>query len=255
MKFRAVAGTDIGRRKNINQDCYLVKTAYTNIGSVCMSIICDGMGGLSSGEKASQAVVSFFDNWFNNDFKCMCENPIDKGDLDSKVEILLIRANETIINYGIENSKKLGTTASIIIIINNEYYTYHVGDTKIYKYDGKLSQLTEEHSLVADKVRRGELTKAQAKISKERNILLQCIGINKVFKIHENNGVCNSKDIFLLCCDGFYNKLEDNEILTFLKNQQHSDVNSMQESLNSIIDIVKSRGETDNISGVIIKIE
>lgn len=255
MKFRAVAGTDIGLIKNVNQDCYLVKTAYTNIGTVCMSIICDGMGGLSSGEKASQTVVAIFDNWFNHDFKVMCENPIDKKVLDSEVEILLIKANEIIMKHGIDNSIRLGTTASVIIIINNEYYTYHVGDTRIYKYNSYLLQLTEDHSLAADKVRRGEITMAQARISKDKNILLQCVGVNRVFKIHENNGTCHSGDVFLLCCDGFYNKLEDNEISALMRVVQPSDLKSMQDNLDSMIETVKSRGETDNISGLIIKLQ
>lgn len=250
MRFSIVAGTDVGLRKSVNQDCYLAKTAHTDLGNVCMALICDGMGGLEEGERASQTVVGIFNEWFTNDFR----NTPCLDNLDTVVEKLLLKANNTLMDYGKQKHIKLGTTSSIIIFIDEIYFTYHVGDTRIYKYSDKLIQLTQDHTLVAAKVKNGQLTKEEAKLSQEKNILLQCIGASTFMEIHRTEGHCLQGDAFLLCCDGLYNMLEDVEIAHVLKNQKSADENLMQNEINFLINTVKDRGETDNISGLLIKL-
>jgi protein phosphatase len=255
MRYLVDAVTDIGSQKTINQDCYLVKTAHTNLGNVCMALICDGMGGLKEGEKASGKVVEIFNVWFENTFRIINEANIDRGILDTQIQELIKKANYSLMEYGIKKDIKLGTTASIIVFIEGSYATYHIGDTRIYKYDNSLVQLTLDHSLVASKVRNGQMTKAQAKASSEKNILIQCLGVNDFIDTNITKGSSNKDDIFLLCCDGFYNRLEEFEISEALEKFKNVDKEHIEKEIRALVKKVQDRGETDNISAVIIRLE
>lgn len=255
MRYSVVATTDTGTKLSVNQDSYLVKTAHTTLGNVCIALICDGMGGLSEGEKASQAVTSLFDDWFIKEFKNTEDTVVNKSKIDKSIENIFINANNMLLEYGKKKNIRIGTTASVILYIEGEYFIYHVGDTRIYIYSDKLQQLTQDHTLVATKVKNGQLTKQEARQSSEKNILLQCVGVNNLLEIQKYHGSCSNEDVFLLCCDGLYNNLEEIEIRDVMLTQKCVDKNSMQESVNNLVTIVKNRGETDNISGIMIKIQ
>ena len=254
MKYSVVVTTDIGTKMSVNQDSYLAKTAHTTLGNVCVALICDGMGGLCEGEKASQAVTSLFDDWFIKEFKNTQDTVVDKSKLDKSIENIFMNANNMLLAYGNKKEIRIGTTASVILYIEGDYFIYHVGDTRIYIYSDKLQQLTQDHTLVAAKVKNGQLTKQEASRSSEKNILIQCVGVNNLLKVQKYHGSCLSGDIFLLCCDGLYNKLEEIEISDVMRRQKYADENSMQEDVSHLINTVKNRGETDNISGLMIKI-
>lgn len=254
LDFFAVANTDIGTRKSVNQDSFLVKLGNTQYGNLCMAIICDGVGGLEHGEVASQNVIKLFKEWFSNELKNIVSVEIDKYVLDESIENVVNEANELLIAYGSRNNIRLGTTLSLILFINNTFYTYHIGDSRIYKIDSKLYQLTQDHTLVAAKVKNGQISKEEARVSKEKHILLQCIGTNDSLKIDKNSGKYDTGDVFFICSDGLYNNLEEDEILRTLKNRAEINKETMKNSLNSLIQMVKHRGETDNITGIVIKI-
>ena len=135
------------------------------------------------------------------------------------------------------------------IIVKGKYYIAHVGDSRIYKYKKGLEQLTEDHSLVALKVKKGEMTLEESKVSKEKNILLQCIGIRPDIEIYNKIGSIKDGDKFILCSDGFSNRLQDIEICD-LFNYEDRGI-----SLKETIDLVKSRGERDNISAIVLDVE
>ena len=255
MKFTIAAGTDTGSRKSVNQDSFLCKTAHTSLGDVCMALICDGIGGLEHGEVASQVTVSLFSQWFTNELKDLGNSGFVESKLEKSIENVFIKANRKLIEYGIMNNVRIGTTASLIIFIEKKFYIYHIGDTRIYKYSNKLAQLTEDHTLVASKIKNGQITLEEAKFSKEKHILLQSVGVNDLLEIHKVKGTYKSKDLFLLCCDGQYNKLEQSDLIKFLDRQKNADEESMESDINYLIDTVKRRGETDNITTLIIRTE
>ena len=109
--------------------------------------------------------------------------------------------------------------------------------------------MTEDHSLVALKVKKGEMTLEESKVSKEKNILLQCIGIRPDIEIYNKIGSIKDGDKFILCSDGFSNRLQDIEICD-LFNYEDRGI-----SLKETIDLVKSRGERDNISAIVLDVE
>lgn len=115
----------------------------------------------------------------------------------------------------------------------------------------KIVQLTEDQSLVNLQVKRGEITKEEAKVSKQKNILLQCVGVKENIDIYNCFGELTGKEAFLLCSDGFYNKLDDKELSKLAARFRKKSVDKL-ELLNEYLNMVKSRRESDNISIVVI---
>lgn len=81
MNFMIAANSDIGIKKSTNQDSLLIKVAQTNLGKVCLCVVCDGMGGLANGELASATVIRTMENWFENIFPGMLKRGFRPEDL------------------------------------------------------------------------------------------------------------------------------------------------------------------------------
>lgn len=138
-------GTDIGTKKKVNQDSLCVKIAVVKDKTVCMAVLCDGMGGLSKGELASATVVQGFSDWF------MKTLPYTDGKVSlikEQWENLIVNLNGKIWNYGKKHEVELGTTLTVILLIDyKQYIIAQVGDSRTYRIDSALVQLTEDQSL------------------------------------------------------------------------------------------------------------
>ena len=251
MKFSAVADTDIGINKAINQDSLLIKHAiYENI-EVLMAVVCDGMGGLSKGELASATVIRIFSDWFTNvlPFELQC---LDFQILSDKLTLLLKDINARIIDYGQKNGVNLGTTVSGILFIEDKYLIHHIGDSRIYHINSEIKQLTIDQTFVEREVVRGRLTPEQAKTDKRRNLLLQCVGASKIIEPQVIFGMIEPGS-YLLCSDGFRHTITENEMLhTFGENENKE---ALKKGARLLIDAAKNRGEKDNISVIVVKID
>ena len=248
-KYKIVtrAISDVGVIKKVNEDSIIMKLAIGPKGHHGIFAIFDGLGGLEKGDQASGRCKETLEEWWNKKMKLLPS--FTDEEIISSINEILYNCNNKISIYGEENNINLGSTASILIIVKGKYYIAHVGDSRIYKFDSKLKQLTEDHSLVAFKVKNGEMTLEESKVSKEKNILLQCIGIREEIEIYNRMGTIKHGDKFLLCSDGFSNRLEDDEICSLFNGKY------IEESLKETINLVKSRGERDNISAIVLKIE
>ena len=251
MKFLTTADTDIGISKDTNQDSVLVKHASFSDGEVVMAIICDGMGGLSKGELASSTVIREFAKWFDNELPNELNN-INMEVIGGKWSHMLKSLNSKILDYGKKNVTNLGTTFSGILLINDKYVIAHVGDSRVYQLTNKLTQLTQDQTFIAREIAKGTLTPEQAKTDKRRNMLLQCVGASKTV---EPQVICGKAEngAYMLCSDGFRHEISEKEIYGFFnpKNLINKDV--MHKNSLDLIDKVKSRGEQDNISVILIK--
>jgi len=115
----------------------------------------------------------------------------------------------------------------------------------------KIAQLTEDHTFIAREIRRGNMTAEQAATDSRRNVLLQCIGVNRFFEPQYMNGMIEKEDSVLLCSDGFRHMVTEEEIFEKL----HSAVNEqeMKKGLIHLVELNKQRQETDNITAVLVK--
>lgn len=251
MNFSAVADTDIGINKTTNQDSLLIKHAiYENV-EVLMAVVCDGMGGLSKGELASATVIRSFSDWFTNvlPFELQC---LDFQILSDKLTLLLKDINARIIDYGQKNDVNLGTTVSGILFIEDKYFIHHIGDSRIYHINSEVKQLTIDQTFVEREVVRGRLTPEQAKNDKRRNLLLQCVGASKAIEPQVIFGTIEP-GFYLLCSDGLRHTITENEMLYTFGGSENKE--TLKKGARLLINTAKSRGEKDNISVIVVKIE
>lgn len=258
MKFIATADTDVGIVKEINQDSLLIKHASAPCGEVLMAVVCDGMGGLSKGELASATVIRAFSRWFDRELPFELEHP-DMDIIGGKWERMLMQLNTKIMDHcnriNVDREKKItmGTTFSGILFVGDEYVIVHVGDTRVYQNSAGLKQLTEDQTFVAREVKRGNMTPAQARMDKRRNLLLQCVGASKTVRPQIIRGK-TERGTYIICSDGFRHEISEDEICQHLSPINMVDKQAMHTKTKELIELVKSRRERDNISAVVIKV-
>ncbi|MBP5580312.1 MAG: serine/threonine-protein phosphatase [Ruminococcus sp.] len=254
MEYIAACDTDVGITKTINQDSVCVKTAKTGTGRAALILVCDGMGGLSRGELASAEVIRSFAGWFDR------ELPFELPEWDwqtaaHNVISRLRRLNAKLCEYGRRECMQLGTTATGIIAVNSEFMTFHVGDTRIYKISDKLSQLTDDHTFVNREVKLGNMTPEEARTDPLRNALVQCIGVtDDVFPEVKLGNLENGVN-YMVCSDGFRHVLREKELFEELSPETLRTKDDMKKKLRQLIDTVKSRDESDNITAALFRAE
>ena len=246
--------TDIGIHRKSNQDSLGLFKASTERGEVLFALVCDGMGGYENGELASKVLIEEFENWFKCDF------PYFIYDVNFSYEGLfrqwgriIYECNEKLVKYGMKHGSSLGSTLTAVLFVENEYFVAHVGDSRAYVITpDKVYQMTRDQSVVAEAVRRGEITPEQAKTDRRRNMLLECIGVTPDIHPLFYTGKYREKDTFLLCSDGFWHNLTEDELIRYLDGRQFKDNRELYLRLNYLIELDKTRGEKDNLSAVVI---
>ncbi len=259
MRFSATADTDVGISKNTNQDSLLIRHSYIDEEAsenkeILLAVICDGMGGLSKGELASATVIRAFSKWFDEELPKELEN-FDINVIGEKWALMLKELNSLILDYSA--SKQIGgvgTTFSGILFFGNQYVIGHVGDTRVYHIDSELKQLTTDQTFVAREVSRGTMTPEQAKTDKRRNLLLQCVGASRSVEPQIIYGNIQ-RGAYMLCSDGFRHEISEAEIFESLNPINLMNEKAMHNNAKYLIEQVKRRGEKDNISVLLVKVE
>lgn len=253
MEYIIQAVTDIGNVKATNQDSLSVKLLNTEQGKMVFAVLCDGMGGLSKGEVASASVVKAFDKWLKEQMPELCRCPIDKYVLREQWETVIQSQNQEISNYGRRCGCTLGTTVVVMLLTQTNYYIMTVGDSRAYELRTELQQITADHTVVAEGVRKGILTEEQAKHDSRRSVLLQCVGASKRVFPDMYAGEITKDTVYLLCSDGFHHEISTEEIAYYLQPAVLTDAAIMQNNAQYLIALDKQRQERDNISVVMIR--
>ena len=255
MEFKIAMHTDIGSVKASNQDSICVKEAYTPEGTVLLTAVCDGMGGLEKGELASKTMVELLSVWFEKDLPYLLAKTDRKKEICNSLDALVKNCNHIIMSYGAQRRIQLGTTVTALLFLpDGDYIICHVGDTRAYVIDHYNAEvLTEDQTLVQREVRMGRLTKEQALTDPRANVLLQCVGASKqvqpVFvQGHVSDNVC-----YMLCSDGFRHKITQAEIAEAFSPAANANEVIMKRNIVTLIEKNIERGETDNISALLIR--
>ena len=252
MNYFLAAQTEVGLKKTCNQDSVVLKRAKFKGKEVCLGVICDGMGGLSCGEFASKSVVEAFSDWFLYSYS-KYENIWDEGKMIEDIGSIISSENEGLLYYGKEHGIYLGTTVTAFLLVENRFFAWHVGDTRLYKISSsKIDKLTNDHTVIAKEIAEGRLSEKDAKKDPRRNVLLQCIGATNDVKPDMFCGEVQKGDILLLCSDGFRHEISEKEILSGLLNCDNQRFNK---ALRTLIDLNLKRKEQDNITVALIKVQ
>jgi protein phosphatase len=244
-----VAGrSDIGCVRANNEDNFGYDTRYG------VYVVCDGMGGQAAGEVASKIAVDAVLNYFRDQAKKeTSEQPVASPDgptpLAKSIATAISNANRAIHEAAAKNTSRsgMGSTVAVVSIDGDHFAVGHVGDTRIYLVrDQRIEQLTNDHSLVAEHVRRGLMTKEQADRSEVQNILLQALGSDDV-EPDLGDFTATDKDILLLATDGLTRHVEESKILDLLQSSPNP-----KAACDALIEAARGGGGQDNITCLLL---
>ena len=253
MDFIVSGNTDIGIKKDTNQDGLSVKVINTPAGKIVFAILCDGMGGLAKGEVASTSVINAFNNWVANDLPALCRKGISDADVRNQWEKLLLEQNDKIQTYGEQNRIKLGTTAVIMLLTQTRYYIMNIGDSRAYEIFDMVHQITEDQTFIHREVKLGRMTPEEAKTDPRRSVLLQCVGASEEIYPDMFFGDVKQNAVYMLCSDGFRHEITENELYENFHASALTNTNAMNVNSRKLIELNKQRMEKDNISVLLVR--
>ncbi len=240
MEFEVWANTDVGLRREINQDSILVDK------SLNLFIVADGMGGHKGGEVASALAVETAQ-------AVVREKLNEKRLAPRKIMADAYReASARIHHKSTHESPELmgmGTTMVGILGHRNKICIANVGDSRAYMFkDSMLWQLTEDHSLINEQVKAGAISEEEAPHVMGRNVITRSVGFEKDVAVDTLERVVESGEIFLLCSDGLSSMIEDAHIAKILRESPP------ESAVSRCIDEAKKAGGDDNVSVILIRI-
>ncbi len=210
-----------------------------------IAVIADGMGGHNAGEVASKMACDLLLNY--------CLENWERQPPQSLLEQALLEAHQTIVDSGNANpeQKGMGTTATAVIIQQNTCYLGHIGDSRAYLLrDGIMKQLSIDHTLVNQMFESGEISEEERDNHPMKNVLLQALGTTPTIhpQVPADGWRLNEGDRLLLCSDGVYDVLSEENIKDLLLMKQPQFV------LECLGSIVTHRHVSDNFSALLIDI-
>ena len=233
---RAAGLTDTGRRRQKNDDSVLVDDR--------IFAVADGMGGYTGGEVASRTAVEALQGEFRR--------APDAAGLESAV----LAAGDAVNAKSLTDPdlRQMGTTLSVAALVDSPdgevFAIAHVGDSRIYLLrDGELSQLTDDHTVSEEMKRAGQLSEAEAANDRRRHMLTRVLSASTPHTPDIQTLVPYQGDRLLLCSDGLYNEVADDDIARTLRSERDPDVAARQ-----LVDMANHNGGGDNISVVIVDV-
>lgn len=244
--------TDKGKYKEENQDNLLIKYGETALGHCVLLAVADGVGGLSGGEIASRLVIEKLTEWWSLILENMELNRNDiKILINESLSAAIFSINHEMYQKGSLSGNKMGTTLSLLLVIDNWYCIKHAGDSRVYKLSRDTQQLTQDDNLLNRYLRSGMKNQPIEGYDILANTITKCIGIKPSIELFELSGELMEKDSFMLCTDGLYKHITHNEIHKFIYKCHKGSVNN-QEVLRQIVQRARNRGESDDISSIIL---
>ena len=254
MKYIAEARTIAGLGKTMNQDSLMVKRMKVGRHRMVLAVICDGMGGGSKGELASASVVKVFNDWSNNELPEMIKRSASKEELRDRWNSLVNAINVKLMAYGKSAGIIVGTTVTVLLIIDDQYFILNVGDSRVYEIRKNVNvQITVDQTIVEREVRLGILTPEQAAVDSRRNILLQSVGASTEILPDMFVGDVYRNTMFVVCSDGFHKKLGTEEMNQALQPEYYDSNMALRMKMDELIQMDRNRGEKDDISVIFIK--
>jgi len=243
--------SDVGRVRTNNEDSFRIVEALN------LFILSDGMGGEAHGEVASAMAVDVVNKYCESGKEdsgatVLDEAPSNFSSWTRRLKNAVTQANFQIFQSAQQNPEQRGMGATITALWLNDTLLSiaHVGDSRAYLLrSGTLQQLTSDHSLVAEQVRHGILTAAEAEESQMQSVLMRALGSQEDVEVDAEEHMVIARDILLLCSDGLTRMVIEPEIAGTL--QAEPDATKAAQKL---VDLANDRGGSDNITVVVVRI-
>ena len=247
--IRSWARTDVGKKRKHNEDAFLADD------SLGLYIVADGMGGHAAGEVASaQAVKSIREALAEG--KPVLESFARTPTVEARehvaqlMERAILKACADIyaIASGDAGKRGMGTTVVALLAVGKKAVVGHVGDSRVYLFrNGRAHQLTEDHTIIQEQLKRGLITKDQVATAENRNVITRAVGIQPSVAVDTLVTDLLPGDLYLLCSDGLHGYLSDDELPQLLAQEK----DQLSELL---VDLALERGGKDNVTAVCLAI-
>lgn len=250
MRITSCGITDVGVKRTNNEDNYLIND------ELGLYVVCDGMGGHVGGEFASAIAV----NTVEEVLASLETTPeIEAAAEDGPIEVMRERLRYAVRLAGKRIHEKataepeykgMGTTCLALLVDGGNAFVAHVGDSRGYLVrDGRIEQLTEDHSLVNERIRAGLLTPDQARNHKLKNIITRSLGYTEEVEIDIQVRAVRRNDRFLLCTDGLSNLVDPAEMGEILR------ASGPQDAASRLVHLACERGGDDNITAIVARVD
>lgn len=234
--------TDIGRHREMNQDMYCVHTFDDRQG---FGLVCDGMGGQSAGNIASDMACGIITD--------KIRKAVETGGMEDPrglLESALREANYSIYKRSMvePECRGMGTTAVVAFVRGDTAYCAHVGDSRIYLLrQGRLLQVTRDHSLVQELMEKGEIKPEEMRTHPGRNMITRAVGVSLTVEADLMQIPLQLGDKMLLCSDGLTNMVPNEQIAAVLLQ------NGGEQACALLVEEANNAGGMDNITAVVIE--
>ncbi len=248
-----VAGkTDVGCVRTNNEDNFGFDSRYG------IYVVCDGMGGQAAGEVASKMAVDTILTYYRTSIRSghfpkvgeQVEGITDRANhLGSAIQL----SNQAVHDAATAHAAHAGMGSTVVAVSTDNKGSFfsigHVGDSRIYLVrGGDIQQLTNDHSLVMEQVRRGLITLAEARVSKMQNIIIRALGTEGTVKPDLDDMMAMPGDVLVLCSDGLTRHVPDDSIAEVVTNTV-----DLQQACTLLVDAAKDGGGEDNITCLLLR--
>jgi serine/threonine protein phosphatase PrpC len=240
MNLRAAALSDVGRRRRSNEDCYALAS------ELGLYLVADGMGGHTAGQVASRLAAEAA----VGALRTLVDAP---ATLAEKLRFSVAAANREILGRAQAQPELtgMGTTLVALLAGTDRVALAHVGDSRAYLVrGGRIRQLTDDHSLVAELVRRREISESAARGHPHRHVLTRALGVRRSTEPDLAELTPTEGDAFVLCSDGLTGHVGDAEIAHVV-----SESADLDRACERLVGMANERGGEDNITGVVVRCE
>ncbi|MFT3922608.1 MAG: Stp1/IreP family PP2C-type Ser/Thr phosphatase [Myxococcales bacterium] len=252
MRVETAGETNVGMKRNHNEDNYAI------LNDEDLFIVADGMGGHASGEVASQMAIDTMRDFFratSKDPEATWPYKMDKsrGYQENRLITGIKLANLRIFEAAQRNAgqRGMGTTMVSLLAVDDGVLVGHVGDSRVYRLrDGKLTQLTEDHSLLNDYIKMKRLSPEEIANFPHKNVIVRALGMKESVKVDCFLDKPEVGDVYVLCTDGLSGPVTDAEIAEIMQNNRH-DLNGVSKGL---IERANKNGGPDNITVILAKV-
>ena len=221
--------TDPGRRRRRNEDAYVVRPP--------LFAVADGMGGAQAGEIAARIAASV----------------LRDSSAGEPLVDLIQEANRQVYEAAASDEARagMGTTMTAALVEDDGVRIAHVGDSRAYRvHDGKLEQLTDDHSLVAELVRSGKLSPEEADVHPQRSVITRVLGTDPDVDVDTFTVAASPGDVFMLCSDGLSSMVDDAAILELVERNR----GDLQKAARALVDAANKGGGEDNITVILFEL-
>ncbi|HTJ81882.1 MAG TPA: Stp1/IreP family PP2C-type Ser/Thr phosphatase [Polyangiaceae bacterium] len=242
--------TDVGRVRDHNEDNFLVSKKLQ------LFVVCDGMGGHAAGEVASSIAAKTVKEVIAAQTEMLTQfeqgiGNVGRTDILRLMEQAVQQACNAVYQEGQRDETKrgMGTTLDALLILGDRGFIGHVGDSRVYLYrQGSVHQLTEDHSLINELLRRGRLSREQIDSLQQKNAVTRAVGVYESVEVDTIDFDVLRGDRFLLCTDGLHGYFEQAELGKLFGETPEDQLSQ------KLIDLSNERGGKDNITAIVVKV-